>query len=82
MKISDEGDYWPRRSERKLRRELDLMNGAIAGIAGALKDAAGDDGGPPVQSPIFAHPQFERLEANGVERHGAKIAAVTAALAH
>lgn len=76
VKISDEGDYWPRRSERNLRRELDQMNGIVAGLAGALKDAAEDDGGPPVQSPIFAHPQFERLEAEGVERVGGHVAQV------
>ncbi|MBI4624178.1 MAG: hypothetical protein HY736_13305 [Verrucomicrobia bacterium] len=81
VKISDEGGYWPRRSERTLRRELDQMNGAIAGLAGVLKDAADEDGGPPVQAPILAHPQFERLEANGVRKHGSKIAAVAAALA-
>ena len=50
------------------------MNGIVAGLAGALKDAAEDDGGPPVQSPIFAHPQFERLEAEGVERVGEHVA--------
>ena len=32
-----------------------------------MKDAFGDDGG--VESPIFAHPQFERLEAAGVTAH-------------
>ena len=76
MKISDEGGYWPRRSERTLRQELDLMNGAIAGLAGALKDVGDEHGGPPVQSPIFAHPQFEHLEADGVARHGRNIAAL------
>ena len=76
VKISDEGGYWPRRSERTLRQELDVMNGAIAGLAGALKDAGDEHGGPPVQSPIFAHPQFEHLEADGAARHGRKIAAL------
>jgi hypothetical protein len=57
------------------------MDGAIAGIAGALKDVADELGGPPVQSPIFAHPQFERIEANGVRRHGSKIAAAVRAIA-
>jgi hypothetical protein len=80
VKISDEGEYWPRRSERTLRRELDQMNGIIAGLAGALKDAADDDGGPPVQSPIFAHPQFERLEAKGAEGAGAQVAAALKAV--
>ena len=64
VKISDEGNYWPRRSERALREEVGMMNRVIAAAAGAMKDAFGDDGG--VESPIFAHPQFERLEAEGV----------------
>lgn len=80
VKISDEGEYWPHRSERKLRHELGLMNGAIAGAAGALKDIADESGGPPVQSPIFAHPQFERLEAEGVERVGGHVAQVIKAI--
>lgn len=78
--IHDEGDYWPDHDEAALRRNLDQMNAAIAGAAGALKDFADDDGGPPVQSPIFAHPQFERLEAEGVSQHGKKIAALTRVL--
>ena len=80
VQISDEGEYWPRRSERALRENIGMMNAAIAGVAGAFQDLADDDGGLPVQSPIFAHPQFERLEAEGVSRHGKKIAAVTRAL--
>ena len=68
VRISDEGDYWPRRSERLLRRNLGEMNGAVAAAAGALKDLCGDIPGPPVQAPIFRHPQFERLEAQGASR--------------
>lgn len=67
--ISDEGEYWPRRSVTALRRNLDEMNGVVAAAAGALRDmdpAAGTDAG--VQSPIFAHPRFEHLEAEGAAR--------------
>ena len=64
VKISDEGEYWPRRSLARLRENLEQMNGVVAAAAGALKDAYGTgDGG--VQSPIFAHQNFERLEATG-----------------
>ena len=65
VKISDEGHYWPHRSERTLREEADKMNRFVAAAAGALKDAHEDDGG--VQAAIFAHPQFERLEAEGAD---------------
>ena len=69
VKISDEGDYWPARSLTALRRNLDQMNGLVAASAGALKDAYETAGGEsPVQSPIFAHRQFERLEAEGAVR--------------
>jgi hypothetical protein len=60
--IADEGGYWPRGSERALRRSLGELNGAVAGLAGALKDAATEG---TIESPIFSHPQFERLEAEG-----------------
>jgi hypothetical protein len=70
--ISDEGEYWPRRSVSKLRANLDHMNGLVAATAGALKD--GDDAGENrVESPIFAHKNFERLEAEGAARSAAAL---------
>ena len=74
VKIDDEGGYWPHRNLATLRQRLDRMNGAVAALAGAVKDAAEDAGRAPVQSPIFAHPQFERLEAEGAARTGARLA--------
>lgn len=68
VEINDEGDYWPGRSLENLRRNLDEMNGLVAAVAGAFKDAAGDDSKRPVESPIFAHKDFERLEAEGAAR--------------
>ena len=66
--ISDEGEYWPRRNEAKLRRNVEQMNCAIAAAAGAMKDHDKETGSEGVQSPIFAHPQFEHLEAEGAAR--------------
>lgn len=63
VNIMDEGDYWPDRSVSKLRENLDRMNGLVAATAGALKDAFENPGA--VQSPIFEHKNFERLEAQG-----------------
>jgi hypothetical protein len=71
VRISDEGDYWPRRSESALRKNLDELNGICAATAGALKDAG--SGRHPLAAPILAHPRFEHLEAEGIARHGAKI---------
>lgn len=80
VRITDEGGWWPRRSDATLRRTLADYDGLVAALGGALKDAA-DDGGPAVESPIFAHPQFERLEAEGAARHGEKIAAAVQRIA-
>jgi hypothetical protein len=64
--INDEGEYWPGRNLRALRQNLDEMNGLVAGTAGALKDFYSDG----VESPIFAHKDFERLEAEDAARRG------------
>jgi hypothetical protein len=64
VRISDEGDYWPRLSERALRENLDDLNRLLAAAAGAMKDASGGQ----VESPIFGHREFERLEAEGAAR--------------
>ena len=64
LEMSDEGDYWPGRRLDLLRKNLNEMNGVVAAAAGAMKDI----GGAGVESPIFAHPQFERLEAEGAAR--------------
>lgn len=68
VKIDDEGEYWPGRNESKLRENVEEMNRAIAAAAGALKDFDKATGAEGVQSPIFAHPQFEHLEAKGAAR--------------
>jgi len=74
VRITDEGEYWPRRSLTALRRNIDGMNGLVAAAAGALKDATDDGSGKPgVESPMFAHPQFERLEAEGMQSHGGRL---------
>jgi hypothetical protein len=81
VRISDEGGYWPRRSLTMLRRTLDEMNGVVAAAAGALKDLDDDTRGPSrVESPIFAHRQFERLEAEGAARVAPALKKLRAAL--
>ncbi|MDF3056139.1 MAG: hypothetical protein K0R17_354 [Rariglobus sp.] len=64
VRIEDEGGYWPGRDEVALRAAVERLNRLVAGLAGALKDVEGSSGDvPSVESPIFAHPAFERLEA-------------------
>lgn len=72
--IKDEGGYWPGRHEAKLLGECGQMNRMVAALGGALKDAA-DDGETVarMQSPIFEHPQFEKLEAEGLSQNAAQI---------
>lgn len=68
VRIEDGGAYWPGRSEVALRAAVERMNRLVAGLAGALKDAEDDSGnGPSVESPIWEHPAFERLEAEAQE---------------
>lgn len=78
--ITDEGEYWPGRDEVGLRRKIDEYNGIVAAFAGMMKDAGDDDGSAPVQSPIFAHPQFERIEAAGHAANAAHLDAAKDAL--
>jgi hypothetical protein len=61
LKLIDEGRYWPGRSKTRLRQNLGDYNHLVAGLGGALKDAA-KERGDSVESPIFAHPRFEHLE--------------------
>lgn len=67
--IHDEGGYWPRGSERALARNLAEYDQGMAAFAGALQDTLAARGEQPA-APILSHPQFERLEAQGAERHG------------
>jgi hypothetical protein len=75
VRINDEGEYWPRRSVTALRRNIGQMNALVAGAAGALKDM-GDGGG--VESAIFAHQDFERLEAEGAPEAGERLTVLPA----
>lgn len=69
--INDEGDFWPGRDLEALQRNLNLMNGVVAATAGVLKDVdEAVHGRSAVESPIFRHAQFERLEAEGEAQAG------------
>jgi hypothetical protein len=78
VEIVDEGAYWPGCSASKLRENLDRMNGLVAATAGALKDTVETPGA--IQSPIFAHRDFERLEAQGAPHVAAAVEKLRALL--
>jgi hypothetical protein len=73
VRIIDEGGWWPRRSDAALRKAIATMNQTVAALAGALKDASGDDNADKIVAPIFAHPEFEHLEAEGLARNESAI---------
>lgn len=72
VRINDEGDYWPTRDEARVLKEVGFLECAIAGLAGAAKDAADARGGE-IQAPIFAHPRFEHIEAEGATLLGDRL---------
>jgi hypothetical protein len=79
VEVSDEGGYWETGSEKKLRDMLQGYNGLIAAVAGAFKDASDASGkGGSVESPIFAHGEFERLEAQGWQDFGKQLSQLPA----
>lgn len=63
--IDDEGAYWPGYDEARLRAAIADSQRGIAALAGAFKDLSDTSSGPRIEAPIFAHPQFERLERQG-----------------
>ena len=62
--VMDEGGFGETRSEERLLAVLQKYDGLVASVAGALKDAA-DENGRSVESPIFERTNFEHLEAAG-----------------
>ncbi len=58
--VADDSEYWRHRDDERMLRTLREWNGLIAAVGGMLKDRIAD-----VQSPIFEHPEFEHLEAEG-----------------
>jgi hypothetical protein len=69
VKVLDEGELFETGSHARLRRNIEKYNRCLASFGGALKDAA-EASGVTVQSAIHSHPDFERLEAEGMSIHG------------
>jgi hypothetical protein len=60
VEVCDDSQYWSHRDDQRMLRTLREWNGLVAAVSGMLKDRIAD-----VQSPIFDHPEFEHLEAEG-----------------
>lgn len=67
VEVSDESDYWTHRDMKKLVQEVGEWNELIAGFASELRSTA-DSEGKSIQAPITSFPNFEHLEAKGLER--------------
>lgn len=65
--VSDESDYWEKRDLMALAACVGKWNTMIAGWAGRLKEAFGDE----VATQIEKFPNFEHREARGRNRHDA-----------
>ncbi len=76
VRITDEGGWWPHRSDSRLQQMLEKNNRLMAALGGAMKDQLPADE-PHVVAPIFAHPDFERLEAGGIALESDAVAAAT-----
>lgn len=57
--VFDEAEFWETRDPGTLLSKVETMNELVAGLAGALDDALGDDHA--VVAPIFSHPDLGRL---------------------
>lgn len=65
VEVRDETGYWETRSTDRLIAAVRNMNRIVARVAGAFHDATG--GQVPLESPVFADPDFERLETEPLE---------------
>lgn len=67
--VHDEGLYWETRDAELLLTEVRNANRIIAQFAGALHDAIAPE--HRIEAEIFAHPEFEHLEMEALERRPA-----------
>jgi hypothetical protein len=67
VEVKDEGGYWDQRDLQKLANVAGDWNQMIAAFAGQLKDAAQAEG-MSIESAIAGFPNFEHLEAKGLEQ--------------
>jgi hypothetical protein len=67
VEVSDESDYWQHRDIKKLAQKVGEWNELVAGVASELRSTA-DAEGKNIVAPITGFPNFEHLEAKGLER--------------
>ncbi len=67
VEVKDDSGYWEHRDEAKLRQSLSEWNHLVAAFAGQLKDQLGGDAEHAIRAPILTAPDFEHLEAKGLD---------------
>ena len=67
VEVSDEGDYWEHRDAQKLAKTVGDWNQMVATVVGQFKDMSGDGA---IEAPITEFPDFEHLEAKGLDKLG------------
>jgi len=67
VEVKDDSSYWDDRDQDRLRQSLEEWNGLIAAFAGQLKDRLGPQLDHGIQAPIFTAPNFEHMEAKGLD---------------
>jgi hypothetical protein len=65
VEVKDEGDYWKKRSLEALAKEVGEWNELVAGVVSDFRSVAE---GKTIDAPITGFPNFEHLEAKGLER--------------
>src|SRR5262249_24540000 len=67
VEVSDEGGFWQNRDVKKLAHEIADWNELVAGLASSFRSLAEGDA-TSIDAPIIGFPNFEHLEAKGLER--------------
>lgn len=67
VSVSDDSGYWTDRDEDRLRDSLDEWNEMVAAFAGQVKDGLPEDLKKGLSAPILTAPDFEHLEAKGLD---------------
>lgn len=67
VEVTDDGGYWDHRALDQLGQAVGTWNELVAAVAGMAKDVAATDG-TKLRSAIAAFPNFEHLEAKGLDR--------------
>ncbi len=65
VEVQDEGGYWDKRDLTALTKEVGQWNVIIAGFVSGFRSATE---GKIIEAPITSFPNFEHLEAKGLER--------------